>query len=482
MTTKLPRVRFAPSPTGLMHLGNVRTALLNYLFAHQKDGTFVLRIEDTDPQRNFDPGAKKIIEDLQWLNLEYDEGPLKGGPYAHYFQSERTTIYQEKLKELEKMDLVYHCFCTSEELEKKRQQQVALKLPPRYNRTCLGLSETEIEERLAQRTPFIWRMKVDTDKTIEVTDLARGTINFDLAHFSDFPITRQDGSFTFIFANFVDDALMKITHVLRGEDHLTNTANQAVLYHALNFPLPLFWHLPILCNAKGKKLSKRDFGFSLQDLRAAGFLPEAICNYLAIIGGGTFEQEIMSLKELIETLNFNEVHSTGHVRYDVEKLRWVNRKWIDHYDPEELTQIARPFLKAQYPQAAELDNAKLTQLLQTIKTDLTTLQDVPKTLGFYFEKPEVNKEMLTQHIPEKLQPAIGVIIKDNLNLIDDPDTFVEKIKKETKQANIPLKAIFAAIRLALIGSAKGPSIHDLLDMLGEKEALNRIKNFLETLI
>jgi nondiscriminating glutamyl-tRNA synthetase len=480
MDSKSPRVRFAPAPTGLMHLGNIRTALINYLFANQKAGTFILRIEDTDQKRNFDPGAKKIIEDLQWLGLSYDEGPIKGGPYAPYFQSERTALYQEKLNQLKDKRLVYRCFCTSEELEKKRQQQLMLKLPPRYDRTCLGLSEREIQDKLDKNTPFLWRMKIDINQTIKVIDLARGTIQFDLKHFSDFPLTRQDGSFTFIFANCVDDAVMKITHVLRGEDHLTNTANQAVLYQAFDIPLPLFWHLPILCNAEGKKLSKRDFGFTLQDLKGSGFLPEAICNYLAIIGGGTFEQEIMSLEELVKTINFDDIHSTGYVRYDIEKLRWINHKWIDRYDPKKLTQVARPFLEKQFPQAIELEDLKLTQLLQTIKTDLITLQDVPHALHFYFEKPDITPKIVTQHIPSQLQPLIASIITKQLPTIEDPDIFTEGIKQEAKKIKIPLQTIFATVRIALIGKPQGPSIHDLIAMIGSKEATHRIKGILQS--
>ena len=481
MATNKPRVRFAPSPTGLMHLGNVRTALMNYLFAHQKNGTFVLRIEDTDPQRNMDPGAEKIIADLGWLDLAYDEGPAKDGKYGPYFQSERTKLYQEKLKELEKKGLIYRCFCTAEELEKKRQQQIALKMPPRYDRTCYNLSEAEIKEKLEKGVPFIWRMKVDPSEKIEVTDLARGTITFDMSNFSDFPLTRQDGSFTFIFANGVDDMEMHITHVLRGEDHLTNTANQAVLYRAFNTPLPVFLHLPILCNAEGKKLSKRDFGFSLHDLKAAGFLPEAIDNYLMIIGGGTFEQEIMSLDQLVKALDFDHIHSTGHVRYDVDKLRWINHKWIDRYDPKKLMLAARPFLEKEFPQAANIDDKKLTDLIQAIKTDLTTLQDVPNALGFYFKMPKITKERLTEHIPEKQHAQISKIIEQQLRTISDADTFVETIKHEAKQNNIPLKLIFTALRLALIGSAKGPSIHDLLAMLNTEEAQKRIQTIVDLL-
>lgn len=215
-TNSVPiRVRFAPSPTGLMHLGNVRTALMNYLFAKQKKGTFIIRIEDTDTQRNFDPEAKQILANLFWLGLSYQEGPLEGGPYAPYFQAQRTTTYTHYLNILEQKGYIYRCFCTTEELEKKRQRQIALKMPPRYDRTCLAYSQEEVDRRLRNTTPFIWRVKLDPETSITIHDLAHGSITFDFKNFSDFPITRTDGTFTFIFANFVDDMVMGITHVIR---------------------------------------------------------------------------------------------------------------------------------------------------------------------------------------------------------------------------------------------------------------------------
>src|SRR5579863_3116600 len=288
-------VRFAPSPTGMMHLGNVRTALINALFAKQKHGTFILRIEDTDAQRMHDPQAKQILEDLVWLNLVYDEGPIAGGPHGPYFQSQRMHLYEKTRTLFEEKHLIYRCFCTEDELAKKRERQLALKLPPRYDRTCIALSSDTVAKHLAENSPFIWRFKLDHERSITITDLAHGAITFDLSNFSDFPITRQDNSFTFMFANFVDDYLMNVTHIFRGADHLSNTANQAALFDALNISLPTYWHMPILCNLEGKKLSKRDFGFSLRDLRDAGFLAQAINNYVGIIGG-SFKEEIMPLE------------------------------------------------------------------------------------------------------------------------------------------------------------------------------------------
>ena len=469
------RVRFAPSPTGTMHLGNVRTALLNYLFAQQKKGTFILRIEDTDQERNFDPNAQQIMQDLSWLGLNASEGGVHGGPYGPYYQSQRSEIYQAQLDILKNKDALYRCFCTPEELEKKRARSLALKIAPRYDRTCLKLSPEEIQERLTQGILFIWRFKIPDNYTAIVHDLAHGKMSFDLNHFSDFPLTRSDGSFTFLFANCVDDMLMHMTHILRGEDHLSNTANQILLYETFGVTPPLFWHLPILCNVDGKKLSKRDFGFSLQDLKKGGFLPEALTNYLAIIGGGSFEHEIMDMNELIHAMNFDHIKPVSNVRYDVEKLKWVNHKWIQRYDPEKLAQATMPYLEAVYTSVKDLTQEQLVNLIQTIKSELSTLADAVPMLHFYFEKPLITKEAILEHIPSSLQQPLEMILQKNRALLESHDLFLEKLKKDAQAAQIPTKLLFTVLRLLLTGSTHGPAIKDILALLGAQEAQERLE-------
>lgn len=473
------RVRFAPAPTGLMHLGNVRTALMNYLYARQKDGTFVLRIEDTDQQRNYDPQGKQIIHDLAWLGITHDEGPDVGGSYGPYIQSERENIYQEKLRELQAQHLTYRCFCTVEELEKKRQRQMDLKLPPRYDRTCANLSAQVIEEKIANGIPFIWRMKLDQNAQVTITDLAHGSITFEYKNFSDFPLTRQDGTVTFIFANFVDDMLMKMSLIIRGEDHLTNTACQAALFQAFKTPLPTYWHLPILFNIHGKKLSKRDFGFSLQDLRDGGFVPEALCNYLAIIGGGTFEHEIMSREELIAALNFDAIHSTGQIRYDVEKLTWLNHKWINRLEPATLTAYCLPFLATAYPAVKSMDITTVTKLIQLIKTDLTTLTEVTNALHFYFNVPALTKHDIANHMTPSIVEDIAALVLEHRPLLHtNADTFLTTLKSAAKEKKIALKDLYTFLRLMLMEEVEGPSIADLIVMLGVQEVDARINKVL----
>ena len=480
MSSDKVRVRFAPAPTGIMHIGNIRTALMNYLFAQQKNGTFVLRIEDTDPQRNYDPEAKKIIEDLGWLGIDYNEGPVKGGPHEPYFQSQRAHIYEEHLQKLIEKKCVYRCFCSEEELEKKRERQRALKLPPRYDRACMRLPEQKVQHQLEHKRPFIWRFKLDHDVTIDIKDLAHDKVHFELKNFSDFPLTRRDGTFTFMFANFVDDLVMNITHVFRGEDHLSNSAGQAALYQAFDTPLPIFWHMPILTNIAGKKLSKRDFGFSLHDLKEGGFVPEAIVNYLTIIGG-SFEQEIMDMKELAHAINFDELHATGQIKYDVEKLTWINRHWIAEYNPEKLATLARPFLQEKYAHVKEIDAATLAHLLQKIKTDLPTLKESVDALSFYFDKPEVSAADIQACIATEYKKPIAELTQKHLNILGDATDFANKLKEEAKQAKIPLKQLFWFVRLALMGSTQGPTIHDLVAMLGEQESRERIEKTLDLL-
>jgi len=475
------RVRFAPSPTGMMHLGNVRAALINYLFAQQKKGVFVLRIEDTDAQRMFDPQAQKIIEDLSWLGLSYNEGPHVGGPYAPYYQSERTHLYQKQLDMLKEKNLIYRCFCTEQDLEKTRLRQQALKLPPRYDRTCMKLSQEEIDRLLTDSTPFIWRFRCDHNLSLTITDLAHGTITFNMSNFSDFAITRQDGSFTFIFANFVDDLLMDITHIFRGEDHLSNTANQAALFHAVNAPLPTYWHLPILCNLEGKKLSKRDFGFSLRELKDAGFLPEAVANYVSIIGG-SFKEEIMSLSELAANFNFENINASGRITYDVEKLKWVNKSWINRYDPEQLTAQCRPHLEAAYATAQNIDQATLTQLLQTIKSELTTTNDAVQALEFYFVEPQVILADIEACIPQTAHEPLKQILNEHKNiLLTNQAEFASQVKSAAKTKGLPLKELFWFLRLAMMGKTNGPGIAELVDMLGGKVAFGRIEKTLDLL-
>jgi len=353
-------------------------------------------------------------------------------------------------------------------------------LPPRYDRTCLALSQAEIDRSLAEQVPYIWRFKCDHNLSLTITDLAYGNITFDMSNFSDFAITRKDGSFTFIFANFVDDYLMHITHIFRGADHLSNTANQAALFYALNAQLPIYWHLPILVNLEGKKLSKRDFGFSLRDLKDAGFLPEAVANYVSIIGG-SYKDEIMSLDELAQQFNFNTINASSHITYDIEKLKWVNKSWINRYSPEQLTAQCRPYLEAAYSDAAKkIDQKTLINLIQTIKSELTTTADIVSALEFYFTQPNVILVDIEACIPQTAYVPLKTIITEHKQLLlTNEAEFTPHIKIAAKNVGLSLKELFWFLRLAMIGKTNGPGIHELVTMLGGQEAFKRIEKILQ---
>lgn len=453
------RVRFAPSPTGWMHLGSVRTALLNALYARKSNGVFVLRIEDTDANRMIDPEGKKICEDMAWLKLEYDEGP--------FHQSKRHDIYLEHFKKLEQSGHVYRCFETAEELEAKRQRQIALGLPPRYDRASLKLSQAEVDAFLAEKKPFIWRFKLPTGN-ISFTDLAHGEMTFDLSNFSDFAITRQDGTFTFMFVNAIDDIVMNITHALRGEDHLTNTVTQIPIFHALGAKPPIYYHLPLICNSDGKKLSKRDFGFSLEDLKKGGFLPEAINNYLAILGA-SFEHEIMDFETLVKTVNFDRIHGASGLRYDVDKLRWVNHQWLQKLSTDDIAERALPFLLETHPESAGLDRIELARLIKLIQPELTILLDVVTLLAPRFQEPALLPETHAQIIQHRS------LIE---HLLEHPD--VNILRNEIKQKALNQREVFGFVRQLLTGRTEGLGLAILFELLGTEEVKRRFKAALKT--
>lgn len=465
------RVRFAPSPTGIMHIGNVRTALLNYIFALKHQGTFILRVEDTDQDRNIDPQVS-IFNHLTWLNLTYQEGPSVGGNYGPYFQSQRHAIYQKYLEILQEKQFIYRCFCTQEELEIKRNRQIALKNPPRYDKTCTKLSELAIIEKINAGQSFFWRMKIDATQSISFKDLGHGTLHFDLKNFSDFAITRTDGSFTFMFANCIDDINMKISHILRGEDHLTNTVGQLTIMRALEHTFPVFWHLPILCNTTGKKLSKRDQGFSLQDLKNEGFLPQAIINYLGIIGG-SFEKEILTVEQLAQAYNFDNMHTASQIKYDIEKLKWVNHKWIAQTSVQELVKLSKPFLATTY-NIEQISDKTLETLIGCVQTDINILSDIIFLVAFYFTKPLVDQNMIDAAITDRNSSDTIAQIITKHKYIDNFTDFFNAAKKEVVTAKIPLKDFFTYIRLCITGNTKGLGIAELEKCLGFEEIKHRI--------
>lgn len=450
------KVRFAPSPTGMMHIGNVRAALMNFIFAKQKNGELILRIEDTDQERNLDKAVAEILENLKWLDIKY-VGP--------FFQS---SFHQEHNKILNKLidsNYVYRCFCTQEELEEKRKRQISIKIAPRYDKTCRNLSQNQIDQKLNFNTPFIWRFRVPEYGQISFFDLAKKELNFNLENFGDFPITRSDKSFTFIFANCVDDISMNISHVFRGEDHLSNTVMQILIYKALNSKIPVFWHLPIICNLEGKKLSKRDFGFSLNDLKNEGFLPEAIINYLAILGA-TFKNEIMSIDEIINEFNFDNISSASTIKYDENKLRWINQQWLQRSDFKEILPKIKLIFSEKYPNSISLSDSDWKNLWEITKNDIQTVNQTLDELGFIFEKPLVNIKKVNDKVIIESTDILEIsieqfnLIKNFINNKKVSEVLSLEIPKEIKKGTL-----YQMIRLLVTGKSKGHQIQVLSEIM-----------------
>lgn len=465
--------RFAPSPSGFPHIGNMRTAIISYLYAKENDGKFILRIEDTDTTRTSDIYLKAIYKYLDWLSIFPDEGPLQGGLNAPYIQSQRGDIYLNYLNKFIEKGYAYRCFKTVEELDEIREKQKALNLPPRYERECSNINIDLENKYLKEGKSFIWRFKLPSGTTF-IEDKVKGKILYDLSNFADSPITRQDGTFTFLFANFVDDVEMGITCVIRGEEHTSNTAIQSAMYDVLEIEKPLFYHLPLIVDSNGKKLSKRDFGFSLQDLINENYLPEAIINYLLLIGSA-FKDEIFSISEAISNKLFTEMKSYGSICYDTKKLDWINKQWIKRLSVDDfIERIKDKSLEIYGPIILDLLENK--KLINDIKNESESLNQSIEFLGYFLNdfclknKNEIKKNINNSDF------AINFINEFSSNNHENLYLFTKNfIKNYALKNNIEEKMIWKILRKILINKEEGLSISVIYSNLKTDEIINRLK-------
>ena len=467
------RVRFGPSPTGLLHIGNARTALYNKLFALQHNGVFILRIEDTDIERH-DPAAEAAIaEDLRWLGMAWDEGPGAAGEHGPYRQSERTEIYQGYVQKLLQHDMAYRCYCTPEELAQMREHLLARGERPRYLGTCRGLSPQQIRERESEeRRPSV-RFKVPEGATI-VHDIIHGKKVFANDILDDFVIMRSDGRPAYNFAAVVDDALMEITHVIRGEDHLPNTPRQILLYEALGFSIPRFAHHPFLVAPEGGRLSKRYGATSVRAYRDEGFLPQAVTNYLALLGGGiSGDKEFMSWGEMIGRFSLEGIARSPAV-FDVGKLRWLNRGHLRAMGGEEIILYARPFL--QDLPIKKRDDRWLAQVMDAVKDNIETLAEIRGYLPIFlpeeFSVAEEARAVLAENGALTVVKAMEEIVNDWGGV--NEDNFPQIVAELKKRTGLKGKNLFAPIRAALTGRAEGPELKHILPLLGKEVILERL--------
>jgi glutamyl-tRNA synthetase len=450
------RVRIAPSPTGFAHLGTASTALYNLLFARQHDGAFVLRIDDTDLERNRPEYEQLIYESLHWLELDWDEGPDKSGPYAPYRQSERVDLYREHAAKLLAQGKAYKCYCTSEELDAERKQAQAEKRPYKYSRRCLL-------DPPKDRTEFTVRFKVPGGE-IKFPDMIRGEMTFDSGLIGDFIIMKSDGFPTYQFASPVDDAAMKITHVIRGEEHLSNTPYQLMLIDALGYKRPTAYaHMPLILSKDGAKLSKRKHPeANLALYREQGYLPEALINYLALLGWnpGT-AQEIFTFDELLGKFSFDRVQHAG-ARFDWEKLNWINGEYIRRLDDEELVRRLTSFLP-------RLEETTIRRAAPALKTRLARLADAAGLLEYLWTDPPPPE--LDPDSVERVRAAMAVL-KD---VPWEPEPIHEVLMAVVEKSGLGPNKTFMPIRLAVTGKKISPPIDYTLALLPKEVAMSRLQ-------
>jgi glutamyl-tRNA synthetase len=459
------RVRFAPSPTGQLHVGNARTALFNWLLARGQRGAFILRIEDTDAERSTRASEASILEDLRWLGLDWDEGPDIGGGHGPYRQSERLHLYQSYAQELQHAAAAYYCFCTAEQLEADRQTAVASGRPARYAGTCRTLSQQEAANRIAAGERPAIRFRVPDNREVTFIDAVRGEVRFHTDVIGDPVIVRADGMPAYNFAVVVDDALMAVTHVIRGEDHISNTPRQILLYEALGFTPPTFAHLSMVMGPDHAPLSKRHGATSVGEFRAKGYLPEALVNYLALIGwspGGN--DELLPIDELARRFALEHVgHSAGV--FDEEKLAWANRHYLKVADPRRLAELSVPFFVragvALRPDARGLDFLASAMAMASASVD--RLNQVPGRLAFLFHydsqaairDPQTLAEMRGENARTVVQA-----LADELAAAPrlDREKFREAANRVKARTGQKGKALFHPIRVALTGRPEGPEL------------------------
>ena len=459
------RVRFAPSPTGQLHVGNARTALFNWLLARGHGGTLILRIEDTDAERSTRESEVSMLRDLRWLGLDWDEGPDIGGPRGPYRQSERQHLYQSYASELLNNGAAYYCFCSTAQLEAERQNALAAGRPARYAGTCRHLTRDLAEARIAAGERPAIRFRIPDQRDVVFRDVVRGDVRFQTDVIGDPVIIRADGTPAYNFAVVVDDALMEVTHVIRGEDHISNTPRQVLLYEALGFVRPVFAHLALVMGPDHNPLSKRHGATSVAEFRSRGYLPEALCNYLALIGWSPgHDEELLPIDELARRFSLEHVgHSAGV--FDEEKLAWVNRHYLKRADPLRLAELSVPFFRdAGVPVTPTAPGLQfLASAMAMVSASVDRLNEVPARLSFLFDfspaqalsDPRLREEMSTDGARAVVSAlAEGLAAAPRL----DRDRFravANTVKARTGQKG---KSLFHPIRVALTGRAEGPEL------------------------
>jgi glutamyl-tRNA synthetase len=466
------RVRFAPSPTGNLHVGGARSALFNWLFARHHQGTFVLRIEDTDAARSTDESTRAIIDSMSWLGLDLDEGP--------FLQSERTALYKQYVQRLLAENKAYYCFCSPEVLEEKKKKAMAAKLPPRYDGTCAKLTQEEALNRIAQGKKAVVRFR-KLEGFTEVNDLVRGLVTFDNRVLDDFIILRSDGSPIYNLTVVVDDIEMKMTHIIRGEEHLSNTPRQMMLYQAFGQPAPQFAHVSMILAPDKTKLSKRHGATSVLEFRDQGYLPEALMNYLVLLGWAYDDKsEFFSKEELIAKFSLDKVSKNPAV-FDHNKLAWMNSTYLKQVPLSRLEELLIPLLKEKGYDPDRLDKSWFNSVFELERQRARTTLDIAANFEYYLaDKITIEPEAAAKHLESAESKELLAILVKEIEPLEPYtlETIEQLFGKITTQKGVKLGKLIHPTRVALTGKTVGPGIYELLFVMGKETVIKRINAIL----
>jgi nondiscriminating glutamyl-tRNA synthetase len=479
------RLRFAPSPTGPFHIGGARSALFNWLLARKSGGSLILRIEDTDLERSSKESEENIKNSLKWLGMDWDEGIDVGGEHGPYRQTERLPIYAEYTERLLSSGKAYRCYCTDEELEADRNKLTEQGLTPRYMGKCRQLSPDEEEARIAEgRKPTV-RFRVPENQNICFQDAVRGTVSFDSNGIGDYVIVKSDGIPVYNYAVVLDDALMEITHVIRAEEHLSNTPRQILIYQALGLPLPVFGHISLILGRDRSKMSKRHGATSVEQYKALGYLPEAIVNFLALMGWSpTSEQEIFSSAELIELFSLDHVAKNPAV-FDIDKLNWINAQYMKKLDLDALTELALPHLQQSGLVGSNLSTDQrewVKQVVAAVREYISFAAQIPEHAAVFFndefelENEEAAEILRDIDVPRVMGEFLSRISGTEMLTGDQVQAILKSIGKELKLGG---KKVFMPVRVALTGRMHGPELTSLIPLLGVSRTTARVRRTLE---
>jgi len=471
------KVRFAPSPTGYLHVGGLRTALYNYLYAKKIGGKVLLRIEDTDQSRQVESAAENLISILKVLNIQFDEGPEENGENDPYFQSQRLNIYHEHIQILLEQKDAYPCFCPSERLEEVRNRQADKKKTIKYDRHCLKLDSKEVKEKMATE-PYVIRMRVPNDDEVVFFDMVRDRISICCEEIDDQVLIKSDGYPTYHFANVVDDHCMCVTHVMRGEEWLTSTPKHVLLYGFFGWDLPKFIHLPLLLNPDKSKLSKRQGDVAVEDYLKKGFLPETIINFVALLGWHPQnDQEIFSLDELIKEFSIKRIQKSGAV-FDREKLKWMNSQYLMKMDLDVIANLARSYY-IDYGMDIS-DEKKYLLVVDNARRRVNNLSNMPQESQMFYNNLDISKNNLDLINGLTTQTLLKNIHSSLAKDIDcDGEKFKIMVMQVGNDLDIKGKDLFFPVRIALYGDSRGPDIPHIFSILGRDETLNRLSQLIK---